>query len=152
MDGVMVVTGLVGALVASSCKARVLGFYFRPQLCLEEVMLTPRSGQWGYFVFATVALFFIAFNVIIVGRTHADHIDKATVGKTYRMCGAWTMFLWFIYPIAWGLCEGGNVISPDSKAVFYGVLDILAKPVFGAFLLIGHRNIDPRMLGLRIRE
>jgi bacteriorhodopsin len=42
-DEVMVVTGLVGALVASSYK-------------------------WGYFVFATIALFFIAFNVTHVGR------------------------------------------------------------------------------------
>jgi Bacteriorhodopsin-like protein len=62
------------------------------------------------------------------------------------------MFLWFIYPIAWGLCEGGNVISPDSEAVFYGVLDILAKPVFGAILLFGHRNIDPAQIGLHIRD
>ena len=43
MDEVMVITGLIGALVASSYK-------------------------WGYFVFATVALFFIAFNVCWVGR------------------------------------------------------------------------------------
>jgi bacteriorhodopsin len=68
------------------------------------------------------------------------------------ICGVWTIFLWFIYPIAWGLCEGGNVISPDSEAVFYGVLDILAKPVFGALLLFGHRNIDPAALGLNIRD
>jgi hypothetical protein len=68
------------------------------------------------------------------------------------MCGTWTIFLWFIYPIAWGLSEGGNVIAPDSEAVFYGVLDILAKPVFGALLLWGHRNIDPATLGLHIRD
>jgi len=43
MDEIMIVTGLVGALVASSYK-------------------------WGYFVFATVALFFIAWNVTWVGR------------------------------------------------------------------------------------
>ena len=59
----------------------------------------------------------------------------------------WTISLWFLYPIAWGLSEGGNVIAPDSEAVFYGILDILAKPVFGALLLWGHRNIDPARLG-----
>lgn len=74
------------------------------------------------------------------------------VRKVYLLCGVWTIFLWFIYPIAWGLCEGGNVISPDSEAVFYGVLDILAKPVFGAMLIWGHRNIDPATLGLHIRD
>jgi bacteriorhodopsin len=44
------------------------------------------------------------------------------------------------------------VIGSDGEAIFYGVLDILAKPVFGAILLWGHRNIDPRRLGLHIRD
>lgn len=63
------------------------------------------------------------------------------------MTGVLTIFLWFLYPIAWGICEGGNVIAPDSEAVFYGILDLLAKPVFGALLLWGHRGIDPGRLG-----
>ncbi|KAE9370615.1 family A G protein-coupled receptor-like protein, partial [Stipitochalara longipes BDJ] len=126
MDEVMVITGLVGALVASSYK-------------------------WGYFVFAMFALFFIAYNVVYVGMQHAK-FHGGPVRKVYMLCGVWTIFLWFIYPIAWGLCEGGNIISPDSEAVFYGVLDILAKPVFGAMLIFGHRNIDPASLGLHIRD
>jgi bacteriorhodopsin len=40
------------------------------------------------------------------------------------------MFLWLLYPIAWGVSEGGNVISPLKEMIFYGILDILAKPVF----------------------
>jgi len=144
MDEVMVVTGLVGALVASSYK-------------------------WGYFVFAMFALFFIAYNVCYVGlqrksvhftwnsallilqSSDAKHHGGA-IHRTYLLCGVWTISLWFIYPIAWGLCEGGNVISPDSEAVFYGVLDTLAKPVFGALLLWGHRKIDPALLDLHIKE
>jgi bacteriorhodopsin len=35
--------------------------------------------------------------------------------------------MWLLYPIAWGVSEGGNVIPPDSEAVFYGVLDIMTK-------------------------
>ena len=58
--------------------------------------------------------------------------------------------LWTLYPIAWGVCEGGNLVAPDSEAVFYGILDIMAKPVFGALLLWGHRGIDPARLGLHI--
>jgi bacteriorhodopsin len=126
IDWIMVVTGLVGALVASSYK-------------------------WGYFVFAMAALFFIAYNVCYVGLVHAKALGP-NVHRTFLMCGVWTIFLWFLYPIAWGLAEGGNVISSDSEAVFYGVLDIMAKPVFGAMLLFGHRNIDPAVLGLHIRD
>jgi len=126
IDEVMIVTGLIGALVVSSYK-------------------------WGYFVIAMLALFGIFWNVVIVAKAHALAIGPV-VHRTFLYCGVWTMFLWFIYPIAWGLSEGGNVISPDSEAVFYGILDILAKPVFGALLLFGHRNIDPASLGLVIRD
>lgn len=47
---------------------------------------------------------------------------------------------------------GGNVISADSEAVFYGVLDFLAKPIFGALLIWGHKSIDPARLGLAIKD
>lgn len=126
LDEVMIVTGLVGALTASRYK-------------------------WGYFVFAMVALFAIFYNVVFVGQKYAKALGK-DISKVYFICGAWTMFLWFIYPIAWGVSEGGNIISPDGEAVFYGILDALAKPVFGAMLLLGHRNIDPARLGLHIRD
>ncbi|CAD6448110.1 59cd7e45-77e5-4ee2-8f5a-c683c6bb4517 [Sclerotinia trifoliorum] len=126
LDEVMIITGLVGALVASSYK-------------------------WGYFVFAMFALFGIAWNILFVGARHAKALGTE-VNKAYWTCGGLTMFLWFLYPIAWGLSEGGNIIAPDSEAVFYGVLDVLAKIGFGILLLNGHRNIDPAHLGLHIRD
>ena len=74
------------------------------------------------------------------------------VSRAFLITGIWTLGLWFLYPIAWGLSEGGNVIAPDSEAVFYGILDILAKPGFGMLLLFFHRGIEPSRLGLHIRE
>ncbi|KAI9851044.1 MAG: ion channel activity [Thelocarpon superellum] len=126
LDEIMIVTGLVGALVDTSYK-------------------------WGYFVFGCFAFFGVAWHVTFTARLHATALGD-DVRRVYLMCGVWTIFLWFLYPIAWGLCEGGNVISPDSEAVFYGILDVLAKPVFGALLLFGHRNIVPSRLGLHIRD
>ncbi|KAL9103124.1 MAG: hypothetical protein Q9163_001804 [Psora crenata] len=126
IDEIMIVTGLVGALVTSTYK-------------------------WGYFTFGCVALIWVAWTVTWTARKHANHLG-ADVSRVYLICGIWTIFLWFLYPIAWGLSEGGNVIAPDSEAVFYGVLDIMAKPVFGALLLWGHRNIDPARLGLHVRD
>lgn len=91
------------------------------------------------------------WNLAFVARKHAAVLG-ADVSRVYLSTGVWTIFLWFLYPIAWGLCEGGNVISPDSEAIFYGILDVLAKPVFGAILLFGHKNIAPQRLGLHIRD
>jgi len=126
VDEIMIVTGLVGALVTSSYK-------------------------WGYFVFGCVALFYILYQLVWEARRHAIHLGK-DVSNTFFICGTLTAFLWTLYPIAWGICEGGNVISPDSEAVFYGILDLLAKPVFGALLIWGHRNIDPARMGLSIKD
>ncbi|EPS29498.1 hypothetical protein PDE_04448 [Penicillium oxalicum 114-2] len=126
LDEIMVVTGLIGALVKSQYK-------------------------WGYFTIGCVAYFMVAYIVIVVGMSHAKAIGQ-DVNRLFIMVSVWTLIMWTLYPIAWGLCEGGNVISADSEAVFYGVLDLLAKPVFGSILLWGHSKIDPARLGLRIRD
>lgn len=96
-------------------------------------------------------MFYVFFNVGWEGRKHAKALGK-DVHRVYLICGVWTLFLWMLYPVCWGLCEGGNVISPDSEAVFYGVLDFCAKPVFSIMLIIGHWNINPARMGLTIRD
>ena len=108
-------------------------------------------SQWGYFAFGTAALLYVVWTIVWTARKHAIALGS-DISRTYTICGVWTVFLWFLYPIAWGLSEGGNVIAPDSEGIFYGILDIMAKPVFGALLLWGHRKIDPARLGLHIRD
>lgn len=126
VDEVMIVTGLVGALVSSSYK-------------------------WGYFAFGCAALVYILYVLVWEARKHAYGVSS-DAGKAFMICGSLTAFLWTLYPIAWGVCEGGNIISVDSEGIFYGILDLLAKPVFGALLIWGHRNISPASLGLTIRD
>lgn len=125
INEIMIVTGLIGALVRSRYK-------------------------WGFFTFGCAAFFFVVYAVVVEGRSYARALGT-DVHRVYTICGLWTIGLWFLYPIAWGLSEGGNVISSDSEAIFYGILDILAKPVFSFLLLWGHRNIDLARLGLHLR-
>jgi len=125
MDWIMIITGLIGALVKSRYK-------------------------WGYYTIGCVAMFYVFYNIAWEGRKHAKKLGKEPY-RVYMGCGVLTLFLWTLYPIAWGLCEGGNVISSDSEAIFYGILDLCAKPVFSIMLIVGHWNIDPGRLGLKIR-
>jgi len=125
-DEIMIVTGLVGAL-------------------------TQTSYKWGYWVFGMFAFFFVVYQLAFVGLKSSRAIS-AEAGKVYMTCGVLTIGIWFLYPIAWGLSEGGNVIHPDGEAIFYGILDLIAKPVFGFLLIMGHRNIDPATLGLHIAD
>jgi bacteriorhodopsin len=78
----MIITGLVAALV-------------------------PSTYKWGYFVFAMVALFGVAWNVVFVARRHSIALG-ADVKRVFFLTGVWTISLWFIYPVAWGLSEGGK--------------------------------------------
>jgi len=103
-DIVMIVTGLVGGLVESQYK-------------------------WGFFVFGCVALFYIWWVLAGPARSSAGVLG-AGYKSAFTLSAAILSFLWLLYPIAWGLADGGNVISPDSEMIFYGILDVLAKPVF----------------------
>ena len=43
---------------------------------------------------------------------------------------AFIAFIWTLYPICWGLSEGSDTITPTSEMVFYGVLDLIAAPLY----------------------
>jgi hypothetical protein len=54
---------------------------------------------------------------------------------------AFLAVIWLLYPICWGVADGGNVISPLKEMIFYGILDLLAKPVFCAYHVYSLRKI-----------
>lgn len=113
--------------------------------------LVASSYKWGYFVFSLLALFAIAYNLLWSGRRYASRLGHSTISRTYTALASWLVGLWFLYPISWGLSEGGNVIGVVGEMVFYGVLDVLTKLGFVALLLLGHRRIDPMLLGIASR-
>ncbi|EIM87465.1 family A G protein-coupled receptor-like protein [Stereum hirsutum FP-91666 SS1] len=112
-----VVVGLVGALVHSTYK-------------------------WGYYVFAVFSLFYVFAHLIFhtgrnefpspTGRTHGAFLGTALL----------LSFIWTIYLIIWPFTDGGNVISPTGEVVWYGIVDLLAGPVFLAFFLWTHRDVE----------
>ena len=65
----------------------------------------------------------------------------------YRILSGWLSLLLILYPICWGVSEGGNVIKPTSEMIFYGILDILAGPVFLFCLLWNLRDVDYNVFG-----
>lgn len=96
-------------------------------------------------------MFGVFWQLAVVGRQSAQRLGR-DVYKSYMTCGVLTLFIWLLYPVAWGLCEGGNVITANDEAVFYGVLDFFAKPVFSIALIYGHWGIAPARLGLQIND
>lgn len=41
----------------------------------------------------------------------------------------------------WGIADGSRNMTVDHEIIAYAVLDILAKPIFGAWLLFTHASI-----------
>lgn len=114
-DLVMIITGLTAALV-------------------------PSGYKWGFFVFSCMSFFFIWGILIGTGRQSAYFISKEA-GRAYTRGALFLIFVWMLYPIVWGLSEGGNVINPSGEMIFYGILDILSKPVFCAWHLYSLRDV-----------
>lgn len=94
-------------------------------------ILIPSSYRWGYFTFAVTAQLF-AMALIFVSMISA--MKSSHTNKFGILLIAFEMLIWILYPICWGLSEGGNRIQPDSEAVFYGILDLITFACVPIFL------------------
>lgn len=102
------------------------------------------DGQkWGWYAMACVAFLVIVYQLVVPGRRAVQAKEKNTA-KLYTAVGGFTIILWTLYPIVWAISEGAHKWSVDAEIVAYAVLDVLAKPVFGFWLLFAHsKNILP---------
>jgi hypothetical protein len=41
----------------------------------------------------------------------------------------------------WGLADGARIVGVDGEVIAYAILDVLAKGVFGAWLLVTHAKM-----------
>ncbi|KAJ8296664.1 Protein FDD123 [Rhodotorula toruloides] len=121
-DLVMIETGLIGALVASRYK-------------------------WGFYAFGCAALLYITYFLLVPGRRSSQRLGT-DFHKSYSTGALYLSLIWLVYPIIWGVADGGNYITPTSEMVAYGVLDILAKPVFSVVHLMSLSRLDHARLGM----
>lgn len=84
-------------------------------------ILILSTYKWGYYVFGTVGL--IA-NMSLVIHSFLNALKSSENKRVGSILVLFQLVLWVLYPIAWGVSEGGNKIQPDSEAVFYGILDL----------------------------
>ncbi|KAI0102788.1 hypothetical protein GGR51DRAFT_279525 [Nemania sp. FL0031] len=95
---------------------------------------------WGWYAFACIAYLTIVYQLGYKGR----HAVAAKDNKTKMFFGSislFTLLLWTLYPIVWGVADGARVVNVDGEIIAYAVLDLLAKPVFGLWLLLTHDNM-----------
>lgn len=84
--------------------------------------LIESTYKWGYYTFA---VFGQLYAIALVLSSLIKSIRSANSNRLAHLVIGFELIVWILYPIAWGLSEGGNKIQPDSEAVFYGVLDVI---------------------------
>lgn len=96
---------------------------------------TPQ--KWGWYTIACLAYLVVIWQLAVNGRAAAQ-AKSSKVGSFFLAIGGFTLLIWTAYPIVWGFADGARHMSVDQEIIAYAVLDILAKPVFGAWLLYTH--------------
>ncbi|KAJ5646982.1 family A G protein-coupled receptor-like protein [Penicillium lividum] len=98
---------------------------------------TTTVNKWGFFAFGTFSWVILAMSTL-----HESHeaAARAGVGRDYLILAGFINAVWLLYPVAFGLSDGGNFIGVTGGFVFFGILDILILPVVsGGFLLFAGR-------------
>jgi len=101
---------------------------------------TGTAQKWGWYTIACVSYLFVVWHVALHG-TRMVSAKGAGVRKLFSSLGLFTFILWTAYPIVWGFADGARKTTVDTEIMTYAVLDALAKPVFGVWLLISHRAV-----------
>ncbi|KAH7402651.1 hypothetical protein BKA66DRAFT_564556 [Pyrenochaeta sp. MPI-SDFR-AT-0127] len=99
---------------------------------------TPQ--KWGWYTIACIAYIFVVWHLALNGGANAT-AKGPKLRSFFVAIGGYTLVLWTAYPIVWGLADGSRKVGVDGEIIAYAVLDVLAKGVFGAWLLITHANL-----------
>ncbi|KAK0639295.1 heat shock protein 30 [Cercophora newfieldiana] len=110
---------------------------------------TTTNYKWGFFTFGTVAWTALAVSTLTTGLSAAGRVD---VRRDYITLMGWVNLLWLLYPIAWGLSDGGNKIGVTPGAVFFGVLDVLLIPVLTYATIVLSRKWDYGKLNIAFTQ
>ncbi|TAQ85773.1 hypothetical protein B7494_g5915 [Chlorociboria aeruginascens] len=101
--------------------------------------------KWGFFAFGLIAYFLLAASFLHIGSITAKRIG---ITRHYTGISGWLVFLWLLYPIAYGVDDGGNKISVTSGFIFFGILDVLTVPLLSFAVLFLSRTWDYRALNI----
>ncbi|GAA5982469.1 hypothetical protein JCM10908_006660 [Rhodotorula pacifica] len=117
-------------------------------VCGLIAALTPTRYKWMFYAFSCAALFYVTWTLLVPGRVSSLRLGR-DVGKTYANHAFALVFFFVLYPIVFGLCEGGNVLRVTSEFIWYGVLDFLVKVVWMFSFLFAVEAIDYEVFGFR---
>lgn len=110
---------------------------------------TTTNYKWGFFAFGTVAWFAHAYSQwLFDARRSAARLGSNTAARDHTLLLGWLSLLWLLYPIAYGLSDGGNKIGLTAGFIFFGILDVLMVPLTAFAVLVLSRRWDYNKLNI----
>jgi len=128
--------GLNGATIFSAIVADVIMIITG----LFSSFAARKGPKWGWYAIACIAYLWVLYTMLFTARTAANAKGKK-VSSFYTQIAVYTLVVWTAYPIVWAIAGGSRILSVDGEIIAYGVLDVLAKGVFGAWLLYTHARL-----------
>lgn len=110
---------------------------------------TRTNYKWGFFAFGTVAWLALALSTLTDGLRSSTRVD---VRRDYTALAGWVNLLWLLYPIAWGLSDGGNRIGVTASFIFFGILDVLLIPLLTFATIFLSRKWDYHRLNIAFTQ
>lgn len=110
---------------------------------------TNTNYKWGFFAFGTIAWIVLAVTTTQHGAPGAKRVGLT---RDFALLTGWVNLLWLLYPIAYGLSDGGNKISVTSGFIFFGILDVLLVPCFSFVFLVLGRKWDYNKLNIAFTQ
>jgi len=110
---------------------------------------TRSNYKWGFFAFGVLAHLFLALSTLQHGMRSATRVG---IRRDYTMLSGYANFLWLLYPIAWGISDGGNVIGVTSSFIFFGILDLLLVVGFSLAVIFLSRRWDYGRLNIAFTQ
>ncbi|OIW33434.1 family A G protein-coupled receptor-like protein [Coniochaeta ligniaria NRRL 30616] len=98
---------------------------------------TTTDYKWGFFALGTFAWIILAMSTLNESYEAAAPLG---IGRDYIILSGAVNILWLLYPVAFGLSDGGNRIGVTGGSIFFGVLDVLIGPGMAfAFLFLARK-------------
>ncbi|KAH6848337.1 hypothetical protein B0I37DRAFT_377310 [Chaetomium sp. MPI-CAGE-AT-0009] len=110
---------------------------------------TPSNYKWGFFAFGLLAHLFLLFSTLRYGIPSSTRLG---VRRDYLALAGYVNFLWLLYPLAWGLTDGGNYLGVTPSFIWFGLLDLFLVLGVGFAVVFLSRRWDYGRLNIAFTQ
>lgn len=108
---------------------------------------TGTRYKWGFYAFGTVAALLLLGSLFLNGTKASSRLGDP-IKKHYLGIAAYLTLFIILYPIAFGVDDGGNKITVTHGFIFWGILDIFTVPILELAILALSTAWDYKVLNV----